>query len=190
MANIFTNQTIFIDYKLHPRDTNKQETLNQNMENIFNNSFSTLIAYVGVVFVYLVVIPLLLFYWMNNRWNVMGKFERLGIYGLVFLFFPGLISRKVTDNKFLNLYTTYSEPQGFFMTLLSKKYSSSKIKKYLSLNEGISAKASKHNKQCLRGNYNIIYKFNENVIQGEEDVVMEKSKVNLKGFKQSINLKK
>jgi acetoacetyl-[acyl-carrier protein] synthase len=76
------------------------------------------------------------------------------------------------------------------MTLLSKKYSSSKIKKYLSLNEGISAKASKHNKQCLRGNYNIIYKFNENVLQGEEDVVMEKSKVNLKGFKQSINLKK
>ena len=57
-------------------------------------------------------------------------------------------------------------------------------------NEGISAKASKHNKQCLRGKYNIIYKFNENVLQGEEDVVMEKSKVNLKGFKQSINLKK
>jgi len=45
------------------------------------------------------VIPLLLFYWMNNRWNVMGKFERLGIYGLVFLFFPGLI----LFSPFLNL---------------------------------------------------------------------------------------
>lgn len=76
------------------------------------------------------------------------------------------------------------------MILLSKKYSSSKMKKYLSLNEGVSAKASKHNKQCLRGNYNIIYKFNENVLQGEEDVIIEKSKVSLKGFKQSINLKK
>jgi NAD(P)H-quinone oxidoreductase subunit L len=28
---------------------------------------------------------------MVKRWNVMGKYERLGVYGLVFLFFPGLI---------------------------------------------------------------------------------------------------
>jgi len=61
------------------------------MENILNNSFTTLIAYFGILSTYLLIIPLLLFYWMNNRWNVMGKFERLGIYGLVFLFFPGLI---------------------------------------------------------------------------------------------------
>tara|TARA_B100000524_G_scaffold235151_1_gene125167 strand:- start:48 stop:281 length:234 start_codon:yes stop_codon:yes gene_type:complete len=69
------------------------------MENIFNNSLTTLITYIGVISVYLFVIPLLLFYWMNNRWNVMGKFERLGIYGLVFLFFPGLI----LFSPFLNL---------------------------------------------------------------------------------------
>ena len=69
------------------------------MENIFSNSFSTLFAYVIVISFYLLVIPLLLFYWMNNRWNVMGKFERLGIYGLVFLFFPGLI----LFSPFLNL---------------------------------------------------------------------------------------
>ena len=61
------------------------------MESFFNNSFATLIAYIGIISTYLLVIPLLLFYWMNNRWNIMGKFERLGIYGLVFLFFPGLI---------------------------------------------------------------------------------------------------
>ena len=69
------------------------------MENIFNDSIATLIAYFGVIFVYLIAIPLLLFYWMNNRWNVMGKFERLIIYGLVFLFFPGLI----LFSPFLNL---------------------------------------------------------------------------------------
>ena len=40
---------------------------------------------------YLVVIPLGLYAWMVKRWTVMGKFERLGVYGLVFLFFPGLI---------------------------------------------------------------------------------------------------
>ena len=69
------------------------------MENIFNNSLATLIFYISIISVYLFVIPLLLFYWMNNRWNVMGKYERLGIYGLVFLFFPGLI----LFSTFLNL---------------------------------------------------------------------------------------
>ena len=69
------------------------------MENIFNNSFTILIAYIVVISSYLLVIPLLLYYWMNNRWNIMGKFERLGIYGLVFLFFPGLI----LFSPFLNL---------------------------------------------------------------------------------------
>ena len=69
------------------------------MEGILNNPLATLIAYVGVISVYLLFIPLFLFYWMNNRWNVMGKFERFGIYGLVFLFFPGLI----LFSPFLNL---------------------------------------------------------------------------------------
>ncbi len=69
------------------------------MEYFLNNSVITLFAYVGVISVYLFIIPLFLFYWMNNRWNVMGKFERLSIYGLVFLFFPGLI----VFSPFLNL---------------------------------------------------------------------------------------
>ena len=76
------------------------------------------------------------------------------------------------------------------MTLLSKKYSSTKIKNYQSANQDVISKSALHNKQCLRGKYNIIYKFNENVLQGEEDVMLEKNKLSLKGFKQSINLKK
>ena len=69
------------------------------MESIFDNSLATLVAFVAIISLYLLVIPLILFYWMNNRWNVMGKLERLGIYGLVFLFFPGLI----LFSPFLNL---------------------------------------------------------------------------------------
>ena len=69
------------------------------MESILNNSFATLIAYVGIISIYLIVVPLILFYWMNNRWNLMVKLERLGVYGLVFLFFPGLI----LFSPFLNL---------------------------------------------------------------------------------------
>ena len=55
------------------------------------NPLITLSAFAVLGVVYLLVIPLFLFYWMNNRWNVMGKIERLFIYGLVFLFFPGLV---------------------------------------------------------------------------------------------------
>ena len=76
------------------------------------------------------------------------------------------------------------------MTLLSKKYSSTKIKNYQSANQDVISKSTQHNKQCLRGKYNIIYKFNEKVLQGEEDVMLEKNKLSLKGFKRSINLKK
>ena len=50
-----------------------------------------LLAYVVLGGLYLVVVPLALFFWMNQRWPRMGKVERLGIYGLVFLFFPGMI---------------------------------------------------------------------------------------------------
>ncbi len=48
-------------------------------------------AYLAIGGAYLVVVPLALYAWMHKRWTVMGKIERTGIYGLVFLFFPGLI---------------------------------------------------------------------------------------------------
>ena len=69
------------------------------MENLLNSPILTIAAYAIILTLYLVIVPLSLFYWMNNRWNIMGKFERLGIYGLVFLFFPGLI----LFSPFLNL---------------------------------------------------------------------------------------
>ena len=49
-----------------------------------------LALYVALGGAYLLVIPGLLMGWMNRRWHVMGKIERLVIYGMVFLFFPGL----------------------------------------------------------------------------------------------------
>ena len=48
-------------------------------------------AYIALGGAYLVVMPLALMAWMAKRWTVMGKLERTGVYGLVFLFFPGLI---------------------------------------------------------------------------------------------------
>ena len=69
------------------------------MESILNNSLATLVTYVAIISIYLFFVPLILFYWMNNRWNFMTKLERLAVYGLVFLFFPGLI----LFSPFLNL---------------------------------------------------------------------------------------
>ena len=57
------------------------------------------VGYASLGFLYLILIPLFLYYWMNNRWNIMGKYERLIIYGFVFVFFPGL----VLFSPFLNL---------------------------------------------------------------------------------------
>ena len=48
-------------------------------------------AYLALAGAYLVVVPLALYWWMHKRWTVMGKIERTGVYGLVFVFFPGLI---------------------------------------------------------------------------------------------------
>ena len=50
-----------------------------------------LLAYGLLGGLYLVVVPLALYAWMDKRWHRMGKVERLGIYGMVFLFFPGMI---------------------------------------------------------------------------------------------------
>ena len=48
-------------------------------------------AYASLGGLYLVVIPLALIWWMQKRWTRMGKIERTAVYGLVFLFFPGMI---------------------------------------------------------------------------------------------------
>jgi NAD(P)H-quinone oxidoreductase subunit L len=50
-----------------------------------------LALYAAIGGAYLVVVPLALYAWMVKRWTAMGKLERFGVYGLVFLFFPGLI---------------------------------------------------------------------------------------------------
>ena len=66
---------------------------------VLDNSFFVLGTYMFLGSLYLVLIPLLLYFWMSNRWNFMGKYERLFLYSLVFLFFPGLI----LFSPFLNL---------------------------------------------------------------------------------------
>ena len=56
-----------------------------------NQNLLVLGAYALLAGLYLVVVPLALIWWMQRRWTLMGKIERTAIYGLVFLFFPGLL---------------------------------------------------------------------------------------------------
>jgi NAD(P)H-quinone oxidoreductase subunit L len=61
------------------------------LEGMSSETLLVLGAYVALGGFYLVLAPVALLWWMTQRWTLMGKFERTFVYGLVFLFFPGLI---------------------------------------------------------------------------------------------------
>lgn len=48
-------------------------------------------AYVSIGGVYLLVIPLALIFYARQRWYIAGSVERTLLYGLVFVFFPGML---------------------------------------------------------------------------------------------------
>ncbi|MEM9907789.1 MAG: NAD(P)H-quinone oxidoreductase subunit L [Cyanobacteria bacterium P01_D01_bin.44] len=55
------------------------------------NTLLTLGVYLGIAGLYLVVVPAILLFYLKQRWYVAGSLERLFIYGLVFVFFPGML---------------------------------------------------------------------------------------------------
>ncbi len=61
------------------------------LSQISSDTLLVLSAYAALGGFYLVVAPLALIWWMQKRWTLMGKIERTAVYGLVFLFFPGMI---------------------------------------------------------------------------------------------------
>ena len=73
--------------------------------------------------------------------------------------------------------------------ILEEKFSHSKMKSYHAKLVDTKKETEKHNRSCLKGRYNVTYKFNENVLQGETDVEIKKDSIRLKGFSQPIKLK-
>lgn len=65
--------------------------LDAALQGLSSETLLVLGAYAAIGGFYLVVAPLALLAWMTKRWTSMGKIERTMVYGLVFLFFPGLI---------------------------------------------------------------------------------------------------
>jgi acetoacetyl-[acyl-carrier protein] synthase len=73
--------------------------------------------------------------------------------------------------------------------ILEEKFNHSKMKSYHAKLVATKKETEKHNRSCLKGRYNVTYKFNENVLQGETDVEIKKDSIRLKGFSQPIKLK-
>ncbi len=61
------------------------------MDNLDSSLLITLAVYAGLAGLYLVVIPGVLLFYLKQRWNVASSIERLLIYSLVFVFFPGML---------------------------------------------------------------------------------------------------
>jgi NAD(P)H-quinone oxidoreductase subunit L len=61
------------------------------MPAIDSSTLMALTAYAVVGGLYLLVVPAALLFYLKQRWYVAGSLERLGVYGLVFVFFPGML---------------------------------------------------------------------------------------------------
>ncbi|MBC6421368.1 MAG: NAD(P)H-quinone oxidoreductase subunit L [Hormoscilla sp. SP5CHS1] len=56
-----------------------------------DDTLLTLLLYGVLAGAYLLVVPLLLFFYMKSRWYACSSIERGFMFFLVFLFFPGLL---------------------------------------------------------------------------------------------------
>ena len=61
------------------------------MDNLDSSLLITLAVYVALAGVYLLIVPGILLFYLKQRWNVASSIERLLIYSLVFVFFPGML---------------------------------------------------------------------------------------------------
>lgn len=69
------------------------------MASIFNLLPITAVLYLGLAGAYLLVMPLLVYVYLQKRWYVASSIERLIMYFTVFFFFPGMLLL----SPFLNL---------------------------------------------------------------------------------------
>lgn len=56
-----------------------------------NDLILTAALYLALGGAYLVVIPLALMFYLKGRWYTAGSVERTILYGMVFVFFPGML---------------------------------------------------------------------------------------------------
>ena len=72
-------------------DDNNICNVSAAMDNLDTSLLITLGVYIGLAGLYLLVVPGMLMFYLKQRWNVAGSLERLLVYSLVFVFFPGMM---------------------------------------------------------------------------------------------------
>ena len=72
--------------------------------------------------------------------------------------------------------------------ILNQKHGKRKLFSYYKNSESVLQKIENYNQKSLKGLYEVIYRFNENVLLGEKDVSISKKEIKLKGYKNSIKL--
>ena len=58
---------------------------------IANETILVALLYLTLTALYLLVIPVLVYFYLNVRWYTAGSFERGFMYFLMFFFFPGVL---------------------------------------------------------------------------------------------------
>ncbi len=56
-----------------------------------NDTLLVALLYLTLSFVYLLIIPGMVYFYLNSRWYVASSFERGFMYFLMFFFFPGML---------------------------------------------------------------------------------------------------
>jgi NAD(P)H-quinone oxidoreductase subunit L len=62
-----------------------------NIENIGLETIITAILYLSLSGLYLLILPAVVYFYLNKRWYVASSFERAFMYFMVFFSFPGMI---------------------------------------------------------------------------------------------------
>ena len=62
-----------------------------NLENFELETIITAGLYLSLSFLYLLVIPGIVYFYLNKRWYVASSFERTFMYFMVFFSFPGML---------------------------------------------------------------------------------------------------
>ncbi|BAP17889.1 NADH dehydrogenase subunit L [cyanobacterium endosymbiont of Epithemia turgida isolate EtSB Lake Yunoko] len=56
-----------------------------------NDTLSIALLYLTLSVLYLLIIPGIVYFYLNSRWYVASSFERVLMYFLMFFFFPGML---------------------------------------------------------------------------------------------------
>ena len=67
------------------------QDINAFISTLETDTLITALLYLGLSATYLVVLPALIYFYLKTRWYVAGSVERLLVYFMVFLCFPGML---------------------------------------------------------------------------------------------------